>query len=128
MAGLPADKVVGRTVLELMPDTERHWIETYGRVVMTGEPVHFANYSQVLDRHFEVTAFRTDRTDSPPSSPTSPTGARAESALRESNELFQSVIATTHDGFWINDTSGRILEVNDNYARRSGYSRKSFCA
>jgi signal transduction histidine kinase len=41
-----------------MPDTEPHWIETYGRVALTGEPAYFENYSAALDRHFEVRAFR----------------------------------------------------------------------
>ena len=57
MTGLTRD-VVGKTVLEILPDTEMRWIETYGRVALTGEPVHFENYAQELDKHFEVTAFR----------------------------------------------------------------------
>ncbi len=35
-----------------------HWIETYGRVVLTGDPVHFENYTATLKKHFEITAFR----------------------------------------------------------------------
>lgn len=58
MTGLSASDTVGRTVLEVMPETEHRWIETYGRVALTGEPITFEDFSQVLDRHFEVTAFR----------------------------------------------------------------------
>ena len=58
MTGLTADELVGRTVLEVLPGTERHWIETYGKVALTGEPVFFENYSAELKKHFEVTAFR----------------------------------------------------------------------
>ncbi|MBX7256864.1 MAG: PAS domain S-box protein [Candidatus Hydrogenedentes bacterium] len=58
MTGLKAEDLVGRTVLEIMPGTERYWIETYGRVAITGEPVHFEHYSSQLNKHFEVTAFR----------------------------------------------------------------------
>jgi len=41
MTGLKREDIVGRTVLEVMPGTERHWIETYGKVALTGEPAFF---------------------------------------------------------------------------------------
>jgi len=58
MTGLKAEEITGRTVLEVMPNTERHWIDTYGRVALTGEPMFFDNYSDALKKYFEVTAFR----------------------------------------------------------------------
>ena len=56
--GLRADRIVGRTVREVLPDLEPFWIETYGKVVVTGEPVRFENYNRSTDRHYEVYAFR----------------------------------------------------------------------
>ena len=38
-------------------------------------------------------------------------------------ERYRAVIETSADGFWIVDGEGRILEVNEAYIRRSGYSR-----
>ncbi|MBF0531020.1 MAG: PAS domain S-box protein, partial [Deltaproteobacteria bacterium] len=58
MTGLKAQDVVGKTVLEVLPGTEHHWIETYGHVALTGEPAFFENYAAGLDKYFEVTAFR----------------------------------------------------------------------
>ena len=58
MTGLKAEHVVGKTVREILPNTEQHWIKTYGHVALTGEPAFFENSSQELDRHFEVTTFR----------------------------------------------------------------------
>lgn len=58
MTGLMAGDVKGRTVREVLPGTEDLWIETYGRVVLTGEPEHFQRFSEELGKHFEVTAFR----------------------------------------------------------------------
>ncbi len=59
MTGLKAADVMGRTVLEVLPRTETFWIETYGKVVQTGNPVFFEQYSQAFDKHFEVSGFRT---------------------------------------------------------------------
>ncbi|MEI6280354.1 MAG: PAS domain S-box protein, partial [Verrucomicrobiae bacterium] len=58
MTGLRAADVIGRTALEIMPETEPLWIERYGHVALTGEGVEFTEYSRVLKRHFEVAAFR----------------------------------------------------------------------
>ena len=58
MTGLKASDLIGRTVLEVMPHTEPHWIATYGQVALSGKPFHFENYSVDLQKHFEVSAFQ----------------------------------------------------------------------
>ena len=40
-----------------MPGTEDYWIQTYGKVALTGEPIHFKNFAARLDRHYEVFAY-----------------------------------------------------------------------
>ncbi|MEN6338390.1 MAG: PAS domain-containing protein, partial [Phycisphaerales bacterium] len=57
MTGLRAGEILGRTVLEVMPGIERFWIERYGRVASTGEPVRFEDFSRVLNRYFDVRAY-----------------------------------------------------------------------
>jgi len=57
LTGLTAEMTVGRRVLELMPGTEQHWIETYGKVALTLEPVVFESHAKELGKHFRVTAF-----------------------------------------------------------------------
>ncbi len=58
MTNLKAADVVGRTVLDVLPGIEHHWIDTYGRVALTGEPAYFENTSEDLHKHLIVTAFR----------------------------------------------------------------------
>ena len=58
ITGLKREDIVGRTVLEAMPTTERHWIKTYGKVALTGKPAFFEKYHAMLNRHFEVAAFQ----------------------------------------------------------------------
>lgn len=43
---------------------------------------------------------------------------------RQAREANRAVIQTALDGFWMIDTQGRILEVNDAYCRLIGYSRE----
>jgi len=58
LTGLKKDDMIGKTVSESLPGTESFWIERYGNVALTGESVHFENYSSALKRHYEVFAYR----------------------------------------------------------------------
>ncbi|MFH1057461.1 MAG: PAS domain S-box protein [Pseudomonadota bacterium] len=57
LTGLKRGEILGRRVREVLPETEEHWIDTYGRVATTGEAAHFEQYSQGLGRHYQVVAF-----------------------------------------------------------------------
>ena len=58
LTGLKRADLVGKRVLEVLPDTEACWIENFGRVALTGEPVHFESFSSALGRWYEVFAYR----------------------------------------------------------------------
>jgi PAS domain S-box-containing protein len=49
---------IGRTALELVPQLERWWIDTYAAVAATGESVRFEHDAQQMGRVFDVFATR----------------------------------------------------------------------
>jgi PAS domain S-box-containing protein len=57
LTGLPKD-ALGKTARELVPELEAFWFEVYGKVSLTGEAVHFENYSKPMNRWFDVHASR----------------------------------------------------------------------
>jgi len=57
LTGLKGEDIIGKTVLEVLPDTEKYWIETYGKVALTGQSTFFENYAQALDKYFRVTVY-----------------------------------------------------------------------
>lgn len=57
MTGLKASEISGKTVREVLPEIEPHWIETYGKVALTGVPAHIEDYTVALKRYYEVKAF-----------------------------------------------------------------------
>ena len=61
LTGLMREQVVGKKVLDILPDTEPLWIERYGRVALTGAPDHFESYSQSFDKYFEVLAYHIEK-------------------------------------------------------------------
>jgi PAS domain S-box-containing protein len=50
--------VLGKTVKEILPDVESYWLEKYCRVAETGESLRFDDYSESLQRWFDVYTFR----------------------------------------------------------------------
>jgi len=57
ITGIKAENLIGKTVLEVLPGTEKNWIDTFGKVALTGESITFQNESVELGKHFEVTAY-----------------------------------------------------------------------
>jgi len=58
LTGQRREDVIGKTILEISPNIEELWLERYGKVQKTGEPVNFTSYSADLERFYEVYAFR----------------------------------------------------------------------
>ncbi|MCD6328728.1 PAS domain S-box protein, partial [bacterium] len=58
LTGLKASDIRGKRITEVLPGMEdSHFIEIYGRVALTGEPIRFEQYSEALKRHYDISAF-----------------------------------------------------------------------
>ena len=91
---------VGKTIRELVPNLEKHWLDSYGKVAATGESIRFVEGSVAMGRMFEVYAFKvgeakshrvailfTDITER----------KKAENNLIESEDRFRSLVMATSD-------------------------------
>ncbi|MDS4031015.1 MAG: PAS domain S-box protein [Candidatus Contendobacter sp.] len=122
LTGPKAADLLGKRVREVLPAVEPYWIENYGRVVRTGEPVRFENYSTALGRWYEVFAYRvaprqfavafTDVTER----------KTAEEALRRSEARFRSIFEHAPIGIAIADWEGRLQVCNPAFISILGYS------
>jgi two-component system, cell cycle sensor histidine kinase and response regulator CckA len=57
LVGLPAHRLVGRTLREVFPDSEPAWIEDLGRVALTGTTIQKRLFHKGLGRWFEISAY-----------------------------------------------------------------------
>jgi diguanylate cyclase (GGDEF)-like protein/PAS domain S-box-containing protein len=107
----------GRTILELVPDIERHWIDLYGRVARSGEPSRFEAETATSDTHvwFDEYAFRLGGPESRHVAIhfTDITARRhVEEENRHRAEQFRTLVDRAPVGVFLLDADLCLLEVN----------------
>lgn len=55
------EELIGKTALELFPNTEKIWIETFGRVALSGNPEVFMHYSTEFDKYYEARIYSPEK-------------------------------------------------------------------
>ena len=112
MTGLKAEQVIGRTVLEIMPETESSWIERYGRVALTGEPINFIDHSKELAKIFDVKAFCPAPNQFVTIFSDITKRKNSEEQLKISEEKYRSIFENVQDIYYEASFDGIILDVS----------------
>lgn len=121
LTGLKAEAVVGRSVRLVLPDTETFWIQTYGRVVKTGESLTFTQYSKAIDKYFTVHAYKAregqfatvffDITES----------VKAEDSRRLMEQRLAILMSSLDAVVWEANSSGQFTYINIAVERLTGF-------
>jgi PAS domain S-box-containing protein len=100
--GFRREDVIGKTVLEVMPETERSWIQTYGIVAVSGKIIRFENYSKAAGgRWYECVAFRPKENHFAVIFQDVTDRRQAEDALRASMETSADIVRSIPSGLFI---------------------------
>jgi PAS domain S-box-containing protein len=122
LTGLTHAQTIGRLASQVMPQLDSSWVDTYAKVVLTGQPAQFERHVEALGRYLRIYAYR----PAPGQFATilmDVTEARdATLKLDLTSEKYASLFNTTSDGISIGDLDGTILEANDAFCAMSGYS------
>ena len=121
ITGLKAADLIGKTVLEVMPDTESYWITTYGAVAQSGISVEFENYSGELDKHYAVTAYSPERGKFATLFLDITQRKQMEKALAESEEKFRNFAESALVGICLVQ-EGVLTYANPRFAEIYGYA------
>ena len=52
-----SEDIIGKSVLQLLPNLKKSWIENYGKVALTQEAKRFEDYSEALGKYFDIYSF-----------------------------------------------------------------------
>jgi len=100
LTGLKAENTVGRTVQEVLPGIDPFWIEIYGKVALTGEPVVFENYLKELDRYYRVSAFSQHKGQFAVLFEDITDRKRIEDELKKSEQMLSYSLKSSGAGLW----------------------------
>ncbi|HEY1405240.1 MAG TPA: PAS domain S-box protein, partial [Spirochaetota bacterium] len=123
--GLKAKDIIGRTCLELVPDSDISQIDKYFRVAQTGKPLSYDFESTMFKRHFRAKVFSpspgkfasifedvTDRWNK-------------ELSLIESEEKFRVIFNNDIYAISMFDAETlKFIDVNDAFVRLYGYAKE----
>lgn len=122
LTGLKRADTIGKTVLQLMPDTEKFWIERYGQVALAGEPIMIEEYSVSLNKYYQVIAFHTQLTQFAVLFTDITERKLAEEALRENDKKHTAMIANIGDVICIMDINGLLKYSSTNIEKWFGWT------
>lgn len=112
ITGLKITDICGKRVLEVLPNAERYWIEIYGKVAITGKSKRFENYSQELNKYFEVVAYSPEKGKFVTIVRDITEHKQAEEKIKESESIFRSIFETAQDGILLLKNSA-IIDCNE---------------
>ena len=115
MTGLCREEIIGKTVLDILPDTEPAWIGRYGKVALTGSTEHFEDYSKEMDKYFEVTVYQNARAQFTSIMADVTERKRAEEETAFKNVILSTQQETSQDGILIVNETGKILSYNQRF-------------
>ena len=125
MTGLKSADILGKTVMEVLPDTEPYWIDTYGRVALTGEPVRFGNYAISSDKHYEVSAYQPSPNQFACTFSDITKRVRAEEAVKRILSRLRSLLDNSPSPIVIVDEKGEIVEMSSIAKKILGLSEEN---
>ena len=105
--------VLNKRALELFPETEQYWVETFGKVALTGEPLVFENYSKELNKYYESYIFSPEKGQFATFFTDISLHKEAENKMREAKELYSDLVETAQDLIWKCDNEGRYVFLNN---------------
>lgn len=126
LTGISSEMIVGRTVTEVMPGTEKHWIENYGKVASTGESITYENYAKEIGKTFETLSFSPRKGQFAVVFNDISERKEAERHLMTSRERLNLALKASKSGIWDWNLKDNKVYFDDNYFIIAGYEPNEF--
>jgi len=57
LTGLKKENIIGRTILQIIPDIDKKWIKNFGETAKSGTPFRFEDFVKQFDKYYSGVAF-----------------------------------------------------------------------
>lgn len=119
-SGLSCEDVVGKMAKQALPAIEQRWIQKYGNVALTGQPIRFEDYNQDTKKWYEVYSYSPTRGEFAAIFTDITERKKKEGSLQWQN----LVIGSAQDAIISTDNSFIIKSWNSSAERLFGWSAK----
>lgn len=124
LTGLKKEDIIGRTVLEVIPNTEAFWIDKYGEVALSGKVAQFESYSSAFNKYFSVAAYSPKIGQFAVIIDDISERNEMQSQLQKEKELFKTTLISVGDGVISTDTQGNVLIMNKISEQLTGWTQE----
>ncbi|MGB9939436.1 PAS domain S-box protein [Methanosarcina sp.] len=122
--GLKKEQVLGKSILEIVPNTSPILIKKLGETAVSGEPTYFEIFSQITGKYFDTYVFSPGKGKVAATFRDITKRKQAEEALRESEEKYRNIVETANEGIWTVDPEARTTYANEKMAEMLGYTQE----
>ncbi len=118
LTGLKGEDLVGKTVKEVLPETEHYWIDLFAQVVETGNSMVYENFAKALEKYYVVRAYRTEENEFAVLVSDVTESRRTAEQLK----LTQFAVDNINDAVYWANLEGQLTYVNQESCRELGYT------
>ncbi len=112
LLGVAAKDVIGKSVLDVFPETEEYWISTWGQVALDGKPRHLEKFFSSMGSYYDAYAFCPQHGQVVVAFADVTERREAEEARIRSESNLRTLFDTVHDFVFVIDLEGTIVEAN----------------
>jgi nitrogen fixation negative regulator NifL len=117
LTGLKREHILGKTYREILPGEGESWLNLYGTVVLTGEPLQTEEFSSTLGKYFEIFAYRNAPNQFAVLFLDVSKRKQMEEELRTNLTKYRVLFDTLPLGVTVTDKNGQIIESNQEAMR-----------
>ena len=127
---------VGKSMRFLAPNHDEYWLEIYGKVAVTGEPMRFEHEAKKLHRWYDIYAFKVGRQDERKIAlhfNDISKRKNAEEELQKSrleqekqSKFYETIIASASDCIYVWNRDLKLVYGNNNFDKLFGFTGKDY--
>lgn len=123
ITGLCSKDIIGKTILDVLPNTEKYWIKTFGEVALTRKPNHYENYSKKLNKYFSISAYSPRYKQFAVIVEDITNRKNVEKLLHIEKQQFKTTLLSVIDGVISTDNKGNVIILNKVAEQLTGWTQ-----
>lgn len=123
--GLKKENLIGKTVLEVMPNVEPYWIENFGKVAITGESMEFENYNKNTNAYYKVIAYSPAPKYFAILVENITNEKLSENVIKENEEKYRALFDNSFEGIMVIQNF-KFIDCNHRISELFNYSKEEF--